>query len=136
MFHYYRFGNVLIGSHHGDKVNKLQRLPLVMAADRPRDWGETTHRMFIIGHLHQDKVLDLPGCRVESVRILPPEDAWAHESGYRPYREMKMLLFHTIFGEISRFFVKPQMLEANTITTTAVSVSKDLSANTQEAEKI
>ena len=47
-FWYYRFGNVLIGSTHGDTV-KQENLPGVMAADRARDWGETTYRYWYTG---------------------------------------------------------------------------------------
>lgn len=111
VYHYHRFGANLIGTHHGDKIKNLQQLPLIMASDRPYEWGQTKHRLFLTGHVHKDMVLDLPGCRVESVRILPPVDAYAHESGYRSYREMKMLKMHLEYGEVARFMVKPDMLE-------------------------
>ena len=111
VYHYYQFGKNLIGSHHGDKIKNLQQLPLVMASDRPFEWGQTKHRLFLTGHVHKDMVMDLPGARVESVRILPPVDAYAHESGYRSYREMKMLKLNTEYGEVARFMFKPDMIE-------------------------
>ena len=110
VYHYYQFGNNLLGTHHGDKIKNLRDLPLIMAKDCPQQWGVTSHRMFLTGHLHKDVKLDLPGCSVESFRIMPPADAWAHESGYRPERRMAMLRLHRQFGETGRFFVTPEML--------------------------
>ena len=109
VYHYHRFGKNLIGTHHGDKIKSLQKLNQVMAHDRKQDWAETDHRTFLTGHTHQDRVLDLLGCRVESVRILPPVDAYAHELGYRSTPEMKALKLHAEHGEIARYTVKPSM---------------------------
>lgn len=109
-FHYYHFGKVLIGTHHGDTVRKMADLPGIMATDRPLAWGSSSHRMWITGHIHKDSVLDAPGCRVESVRILPPSDAWAHTQGYRPTRDMKAIVFHKEHGEIERYVVNPKMV--------------------------
>lgn len=110
VFHYYEFGNNLLGSHHGHSV-KLASLPQVMATDQAAAWGRTEHRLILTGHTHQDKVYDSPGCRVESFRILAPADAWAHQNGYRPYRTMRMLQIHRQFGEVARYTVTPEMLE-------------------------
>ena len=109
-FHYFRFGNCLIGTHHGDKTVKLQDLGSVMAADRPQDWGETKYRYFWTGHVHHDKVLEVRGCKVESMRVLAPADAWAHSEGYRAGREMKMVVFHRELGETQRIIVNPDMV--------------------------
>ena len=110
VFHYLRWQNNLIGTHHGHTVRQLATLPMIMAQDRKKEWAATDHRVFLTGHRHKDIVLDLVGCRVESVRILPPADAWAHESGYRPYRQMTSIQLHKKHGEIARHFVKPSML--------------------------
>jgi hypothetical protein len=42
-FWYFEFGKVLIGSTHGDTV-KPERLPGIMAADKPVEWGVAKHR--------------------------------------------------------------------------------------------
>jgi hypothetical protein len=111
LYHYHRFGNVLLGVHHGHGV-KMPSLPLIMAADRPEDWGETRHRVWWTGHVHNKTAQDFSGCSVESFRILPPADAWAHQKGYRPHREMAAVVFHRDFGEVARHKVNPKMLEA------------------------
>lgn len=110
-FHYFRFGNVLIGTHHGDTVKKLDSLPLVMAADQPENWGETNHRYWWTGHVHHQSVKEFPGCLVESFRILPPLDAYAHGGGYRSLSDMKAITYHRKYGEIARSVFTPAMLK-------------------------
>jgi len=109
-YHYYRHGRCLIGICHGHEAKKLDRLPLLMAKDRPEDWGGTVHRYWYTGHIHQDRVLDVEGTRVESFRVLPPTDAWAHTHGYRGGREMKALVLHSEYGEVLRVSFRPEML--------------------------
>jgi hypothetical protein len=112
LYHYYRFGKNLLGTHHGHRT-KMADLPLVMAADRAEDWGETEHRFWMTGHLHSKEVLakDFTGCRVERFCILAPEDAWAYGGGYRSKREMNSVIFHREFGEVGRNIVSPAMFD-------------------------
>lgn len=118
-YHYYRFGQVLLGTHHGHGT-KMQNLPLTMAADRPDDWGATRHRHWWTGHIHHSKTQaavsaqDFSGCTVESFRILAPGDAWSHQKGYRAARDMKAIVYHAEHGEVARHTVNPRMLEGLT----------------------
>jgi hypothetical protein len=89
-FFYQRFGNVLIGITHGDKV-KMGDLPSIMAADRARDWGETEHRYWWTGHIHHTKHQEHRGCFTESFNTLAASDAWHHASGYRSARQMQRI---------------------------------------------
>lgn len=107
-YHYYRFGKTLIGTHHGHG-SKLPNLPQIMAADRARDWGDTSHRYWWTGHIHTRTSHDFVGCSVESFRVLAPVDAWAANKGYRAIRDMKALLLHKEHGEVARHTVNPQM---------------------------
>lgn len=100
-FHYIRHGRCLIGVTHGDTV-KPDALPGVMAVDRSKDWGETDHRYWITGHIHQRKVLEFPGVMVESFRTLAARDAWASAAGYRSGRDMTSLVLHAQHGEVQR----------------------------------
>lgn len=100
-FWYYRFGQNLIGATHGH-TQKSEKLPAIMAADRPKDWGETQYRVFFQGHLHHKHIKEYPGCLVEVLRTLAPADAWAHSHGYRSGREMQAIVYHRKFGEIVR----------------------------------
>jgi hypothetical protein len=108
--HYFAFGKNLIGVCHGHNA-KLEQLPLIMASDRPQEWGASAYRYWYTGHIHKDRVLDVQGTRVESFRILPPKDAWA-ASKYRTSREMKAMVLHRDYGETARHTINPAMLEA------------------------
>ena len=110
-FHYFRYGNNLIGTHHGHgRHAKLADLPLIMATDKAADWGETTFHYWFTGHVHHDQVKDFPGCRVESVRVLAAEHAWAAQHGYRSKRDMKAIIFDKEFGEVARHTINPEKL--------------------------
>lgn len=108
-FTYFRHGRVLVGCHHGHST-KTDRLPGVMAADRARDWGETDHRYWWIGHVHHQSLKDYAGVTVESFRTLAAKDAYAHSGGYRAPRDMKCIVLHDQYGEVSRHTVNPAMI--------------------------
>jgi len=110
-YHYYEFGRVLLGVHHGDKA-KMDKLPAIMAHDRHEAWGRTQHRIWLTGHIHHDSRKEYPGCMVESFGVLAPLDAYASAGGYRSQRSMKALVFHRQHGEQERHTVNPGMLEA------------------------
>lgn len=109
--HYYRFGKVLIGVHHGHTI-KMQDLPMQMATDRKEDWGETRHFYWLTGHIHHDSRKEYNGVIVESFRTLAGRDAWAAQMGYHSGRDMKCILFHSEYGEVERHTVSVEMLAA------------------------
>lgn len=108
-YHYYMFGSNMFGTHHGDKV-KFQDLPGLMAEDKPVEWGQTKHRYWWTGHIHHERSQEFGSVKVESFRVLPPNDAWHHESGYRSKRGMTSIVYHKDHGEISRTVVTPEMI--------------------------
>jgi hypothetical protein len=101
-FFFYRFGKVLIGSTD---------LPLIMANDAPDDWAAASFRVWHCGHFHHDQVKDLVGCTVETHRTLAAGDAWHRYQGYRAGRDMKAIVYHREFGEMSRVRCGVEMLE-------------------------
>ena len=103
-FHWYRFGECLLGVTHGQKT-KPQNLPGIMAVDRKEDWGQTTFRHFYTGHVHHDSVKEYPGCTVETLRTLAARDNWHHSSGYRSQRDMKCDVWHRTRGRVARHIV-------------------------------
>jgi hypothetical protein len=109
-FHYFEWGRVLIGTHHGDKA-KPQQLPAIMATDQPEAWGRTSYRLWLTGHVHHEAVKEYPGCNVETLGVLPPADAYAASSGYRSRQSMKAIVFHREHGEVERHTVRPNMFE-------------------------
>lgn len=111
-FHYHRFGSNLIGTHHGHgKAAKPGDLPAIMACDRAEDWGQTKHRIWFTGHIHNRQRWEAPGCAVESVPVLPPNDAYAANNGWRAQRGMTNIVFHREHGEVARNMVAPEMCE-------------------------
>lgn len=103
-FHWYRFGSNLIGVTHGHNT-KPQDLPLIMAADRPDDWGATQHRYWYTGHVHHDSVKEYGGVLVETFRTLAPKDAWHASKGYRAGQDMKLDVLHRDHGRVARHIV-------------------------------
>lgn len=84
---YYRFGQCLIGFTHG-KHEKHVELPMIMAAERPKEFGETKYREWHIGHYHHKKVYqflsaqEFKGVTVRILRTLTETDAWHAQKGY------------------------------------------------------
>lgn len=104
-FHYYRFGNTLIGTTHGDTCPPA-RLAGVMLADRKKDWAETDHHFWYTGHVHNDKAKELDGdIQWESFRTLASKDPWHAGQGYRSGRDMKCDVIHITRGRIRRNIV-------------------------------
>jgi len=101
VFNYYRWGKVLIGVHHGHTA-KADKLPGVMAADRPQDWGETRHRYWWQGHIHHASVKEYPGVIVESFGTLASRDAYATAGGWRSREAMQAIVLHREHGEVGR----------------------------------
>jgi hypothetical protein len=109
-FWFHRFGSVLIGATHGDTV-KHDKLLGVMACDRPQDWGETKHRYWYTGHVHNTTVTELQGVRCESFRTLAAKDAYAAGHGYRAGRDMVAIVHHRDHGEVERHRCDVGMIE-------------------------
>lgn len=84
---YYKFGNNLIGTNHGDGA-KLQDLPLLMANEEPVLWSETKYRYIYVHHIHHKQTYkfmsgkDYIGVTVEYLRSPSGTDSWHHRNGY------------------------------------------------------
>lgn len=84
---YLVYGRNLIGFCHGN-AEKHDKLPMLMAVERPQDWAATRFREWHLGHFHNKKTkVFVPHQDLHSVqvRILPslcPPDAWHASMGY------------------------------------------------------
>lgn len=110
-FHYVRFGANLIAATHGHTC-KPEKLPAVMAADRPEDWGQTRHRRWVVGHVHHSRIIEYPGCTVEEFPTLAPRCAWSAAAGYRSSRSMSLLVFDREHGLVNRHTIGIQRVQA------------------------
>lgn len=98
---WWQWGSTLLGATHGDAA-KMKELPLIMAADNPKAWGETKFRSVYTGHIHQQTGLELGGVTVESFQSPSARDAWHAKMGYRAQRSLQAITHHKTLGEISR----------------------------------
>lgn len=78
----YKYHSNLIGTTHGDGA-KTQDLPLLMAQQFPKWWGETKHRYVYIHHIHHKMSKDIVGVTVESLRSPSGTDSWHHRNGFQ-----------------------------------------------------
>ena len=84
---YYQYGENLIGLEHGDGA-KMDKLPLLMAQERPKMWSDTKYRYWYLHHLHhkvKHKWLDAKdfiGVTVEYMRSPSSSDSWHHRKGF------------------------------------------------------
>lgn len=101
VFQYVRHGKCFFGIHHGHTA-KADKLPLIMATDRPKDWGECEHRYWYTGHIHHDSKKEFSGCMVESFRTLAAKDNYAHSGGWRSGQDSKAIVLHCLHGEVER----------------------------------
>lgn len=98
---YYRFGSCLLGATHGHTM-KPDRMAMMLASDRPADWGETTYRHFFFGHIHTETAREVGPVRVESFNTPAPRDGWANSKGFRSGRSMNAITFDMKQGEVGR----------------------------------
>ena len=84
---YYKYGNNLIGLEHGDGA-KMDKLPLLMANEKPKEWAETKYRYWYLHHIHhkvKHKWLDAKdfiGVTVEYMRSPSASDSWHARKGF------------------------------------------------------
>jgi hypothetical protein len=99
-FFYYQFGKVMLAPTHGDQC-KPSDMPGVMAATKPRMWGESVFRYCYTGHVHHRAQIckEINGVVCESFQVLPPADAWHAGMGYGAGRSMMAITHHREFGE-------------------------------------
>jgi len=84
---YFVWGNCLIALTHGHN-EKPQDLPLIMAQEASKDWGNTLYREWLVGHLHHRKQLvtevskDYRGVNVRYMTSPSAADAWHSEKAF------------------------------------------------------
>ena len=84
---YYQYGKNLIGLEHGDGA-KMDKLPLLMAQERPTLWSKTKFRYWYLHHIHhkvKHKWLDAKdfiGVTVEYMRSPSASDSWHSRKGF------------------------------------------------------
>lgn len=77
---YLRYGCNLVGMSHNEKINEVAK---IMAAEAGKDWGETTYKMFLLGHLHTKRQLeDDHGVDIYGMSSVVGASDWTAGQGY------------------------------------------------------
>jgi hypothetical protein len=97
--HYVRWNKWLLGIHHGDKI-KAAKLAQVMPRDMPKDWGETTHRQFLVGHFHHASVQEFEGITVSKHGCLAPPDRWHSSMSFQSAHTMDLIVYKAGGGKL------------------------------------
>lgn len=83
--------------HHGDRT-KMDKTYDVAVRDHITELSRTKHHYGYTGHIHQSKLVDR-GMKIESFRILAPQDQYAHDGGWSMTREMQARYYHPEHGQ-------------------------------------
>jgi len=111
---YYRWGTVLLGLAHGDRV-KTAALPNLMAGEAAADWAQTTHREWHVGHLHHSKEhwfeagREQNATRIRTLPSLAGTDSWHAAQGYVGARKAaEAYLWSKLDGYVGHFSFSPR----------------------------
>jgi hypothetical protein len=99
---YFTYGTNLIGTTHGDGAKEAD-LPLLMAQEASKDWGNCPHRYIYTHHIHHKKSRDYGSVCVESLRSPSGTDSWHHRNGYQfSPKAVEAFIHHPVHGQICR----------------------------------
>lgn len=77
---YFQFGSNLFMFEHGEL--KPQQYPLLMATEKPLEWGKSKFKTVFCGHLHHEIVKDFNGVKVRYLPSIGSDDNWHKKQGY------------------------------------------------------
>ena len=103
-------GKTLLCFHHGH-LKKNDQLPLLFAAQYPREWGATVKRYAHTGHRHHGEEKEHSGMVVVQHPTIAARDAYAARGGWIAERRMRAITYHAEHGETGTVTVTPEMLE-------------------------
>jgi hypothetical protein len=108
-FYVFVWGETMLGVHHGHKV-KNEALPLLFAAQFPREWGQTKRREIHCGHRHHRDEKEYNGVTVIQHPTLAARDAYAARGGWIADRAAQAVTYHRRFGQVGRVMVSPEQI--------------------------
>lgn len=97
----YQHGKTLLGFYHGH-LAKLASLPILYAAQFPKEWGATEYRYIHTGHKHHVEEREHPGVKVIQHPTLAAPDAYAARGGWLSKRQATSMTYSKTHGEIAR----------------------------------
>lgn len=108
-YYVHTHGRVMLAFHHGH-LSKNAQLPLLFAAQYPKEWGATTRRYCHTGHRHHTEEKEHSGMTVVQHPTIAARDAYAARGGWIADQRMKMIIYHADHGEAGTIVVTPEML--------------------------
>ena len=109
-FTHLEFGNSLIVTHHGDKINP-QRIYESVTRKLAVQWGRSKYLFGWLGHLHHKEAKEIGGMMFEQWNVLAAPDAWHSGSGFGSSRSMTCVVLSEEYGEDSRVIINPDRIE-------------------------
>lgn len=102
----YQHGKTLLGFYHGH-LTKLASLPILYAAQFPKEWGATEYRYIHTGHKHHVEEKEHPGIKVIQHPTLAAPDAYAARGGWLSKRQATSMTYSKEHGEVARGIFVP-----------------------------
>ena len=105
---YLRYGDVLLGYAHGH-AEKSRSLPMLMATEVPKEWGQSRHREIHLGHMHHTRdthylgTNEIDGVILRVIPSLSASDRWHAAKGYRAQRAALAFVYHPTAGQKAIF---------------------------------
>lgn len=109
-YYVHTHGEVMLAFHHGH-LKRNGDLPLLFAAQYPREWGATTKRYAHTGHRHHEEVKEHSGMKVVQHSTLAARDAYAARGGWMSERQATAYTYHARWGQVGSVTVTPEMLQ-------------------------
>lgn len=109
-YYIYVHGLVMLAFHHGH-LKKNDQLPLLFAAQYPKQWGATTKRYCHTGHLHHSEEKEHAGMTVVQHSTIAARDSYATRYGWIADSSMTAIVYHRDHGKAATITVTPEMLE-------------------------
>lgn len=112
-YYIWSHGKVMLAFHHGH-LKKMEGLPILFASQFPKVWGDATVRVAHCGHRHhgQEQSKEYSGMTVIQHPTLAARDAYAARGGWMSERSVTAITYHSVFGQVARTTVTPEMLLA------------------------
>lgn len=108
-YYVYQHGETMIAWHHGH-LKKPDALPILFASQFPKVWGATSKRYAHCGHRHHVEEKEHSGITVIQHSTLASRDAYASRGGWMSERQCTAITYHSVFGQVARNTVTPEML--------------------------
>lgn len=96
---YFVWEKTLLGLTHGNEEKK-DKLPNLMAQERPRAWADSVCREWLVGHDHRDRKWvtqstdSFEGTTIRALRAITGTDSWHHRKGYVGQQPGAEVLFY------------------------------------------